>query len=91
MAEPIRWGIIGLGRIAARFAGSLMAAPDARIAAVLSRDQKKADAFAAACGAKGFSDAGGFLNPASISSTLHRPTHCIANRQSAVLKPARRC
>jgi predicted dehydrogenase len=51
MPRTIQWGIIGLGQIAARFAGNLLARTDARIVAVSSRDRSKANAFAARCGA----------------------------------------
>lgn len=45
MAEIIRWGILGTGNIAKRFAKGLAALPDARLAAVGSRTQAAADAF----------------------------------------------
>lgn len=50
-SAPIGWAIIGTGRIAARFAGSLARAKDARLAAVVSRDAARATAFAVAQGA----------------------------------------
>jgi predicted dehydrogenase len=52
MGQQVKWGIVGLGQIAARFAGNIMARSDARIAAVCSRDPAKAEAFAARCGAE---------------------------------------
>jgi predicted dehydrogenase len=48
---PIRWGIIGLGKIAHKFATDLALVPTARLAAVASRTQKKADTFAGQYGA----------------------------------------
>jgi predicted dehydrogenase len=66
LAKSITWGIIGLGGIAARFAGSLLAAPDAQIGAVLSRDKAKADRFAAGCGARPHSDMDAFLSDPTI-------------------------
>lgn len=42
----IKFGIIGLGNIAGRFAGSLKNLPNAKLYAVSSRSQEKADAFA---------------------------------------------
>jgi len=42
----INWGIIGLGNIAGRFAESLKHLPNAKLFAVSSRSQDKADAFA---------------------------------------------
>lgn len=46
MAEPFRWGIIGLGRIAERFVESMAVVDGAEITAVASRDSERAEAFA---------------------------------------------
>jgi predicted dehydrogenase len=43
--RPIRWGILGTGRIAHHFANGLKAVPDAELLAVGSRAQETADAF----------------------------------------------
>jgi predicted dehydrogenase len=43
--QPIRWGILGTGRIAHHFANGLKAVPDAELVAVGSRAQATADAF----------------------------------------------
>ena len=51
MSEKIRWGIIGPGFIARRFANCMPYAPDAEIYAVASRSQEKAEAFGAEYGA----------------------------------------
>ncbi|MBO0662383.1 Gfo/Idh/MocA family oxidoreductase [Jiella sp. MQZ9-1] len=45
---PIRWGILGTGQIARRFANDLAFAEKGRLAAIGSRDKARADAFAAA-------------------------------------------
>lgn len=45
--KPIRWGILGLGKIARQFAIGLKSVPDAELVAVGSRTREKADAFAA--------------------------------------------
>ncbi len=45
--ETFNWGIIGPGRIAAQFAADLRRLPDARLAAVASRDGARATEFAA--------------------------------------------
>ncbi len=42
-----RWGILGLGRIAHKFAQDLLTLPDAQLYAVASSDQQRAGAFAA--------------------------------------------
>lgn len=43
---PFRWGVIGPGGIANRFAGALPAVPGARLAAVYARDAAKGRAYA---------------------------------------------
>ncbi len=43
--KKIRWGIIGTGNIAKKFATGLQACPDAELVAVGSRKQETADAF----------------------------------------------
>lgn len=45
MATNIRWGIVGLGKIAATFARDLALVPDAELTAVASRNSDKAQAF----------------------------------------------
>lgn len=49
--EPIRWGILGTGRIAGLFATGLSALPDAALVAVGSRAAETADRFAEEHGA----------------------------------------
>lgn len=44
---PVRWGILGLGHIARKFAVGLQSVPDAQLVAVGSRSSDKARAFAA--------------------------------------------
>ena len=44
--KKIKWGIIGLGSIANKFATDLATIEDAELYAVASRDQEKADYFA---------------------------------------------
>lgn len=43
--DKIRWGILGCGKIANKFASDLRLVDDAELSAVASRDQKKADEF----------------------------------------------
>src|SRR5690606_83279 len=50
--KKIKWGIIGLGGIANKFANDLLSIEDAELYAVASRSQEKADAFAKKYGAK---------------------------------------
>jgi predicted dehydrogenase len=47
MNTTVTWGILGCGRIARKFAASLAAVPEARLAAVAARSPGKAAAFAA--------------------------------------------
>ena len=51
MADAVRWGILGTGKIAKAFANALKDVPDAVLAAVASRSLDKAQAFAAEFGA----------------------------------------
>jgi len=44
--KTIKWGIIGLGNIANKFAQDVLTIPDAQLYAVASRSQEKADEFA---------------------------------------------
>ncbi|GAA4806510.1 Gfo/Idh/MocA family oxidoreductase [Litoribaculum gwangyangense] len=44
--KPIRWGIIGLGNIAHKFAKDILTIKDAQLYAVASRSQEKANSFA---------------------------------------------
>ena len=47
-----RWGIIGPGKIAGKFAAALPLAGNAQLAAIASRDTARAASFAAAHGAE---------------------------------------
>ena len=51
-STPIRWGIIGPGRIAHKFASALDAVEESVLGAVASRDRARAEAFAETYGAK---------------------------------------
>jgi predicted dehydrogenase len=52
MNKKIRWGIVGLGNIAGKFAGDLALSSDATLVAVASRDSNKARLFSEQYGAK---------------------------------------
>lgn len=45
MAPPVRWGIIGTGAIAKKFAAALQLLPDAKLIAIGSRTKEKAEEF----------------------------------------------
>src|SRR5215467_14084179 len=45
MATPIRWGIIGTGAIAKKFAAALELLPEAKLIAIGSRTKEKAEEF----------------------------------------------
>lgn len=49
MSVPVRWGIIGPGRIARKFADDLRLLPNAQLRAVASTSLERARAFAEAC------------------------------------------
>ena len=51
MSAPFHWAILGLGKIARKFAEDLARIPDARLVAVGSRSAERAGAFAAEFGA----------------------------------------
>lgn len=52
MGEKIRWGILGCGKIAAKFASDLRLVKDAMLVAVASRDAEKAAEFGRTFGAQ---------------------------------------
>jgi predicted dehydrogenase len=51
MSKVIRWGILGCGKIAAKFAADLRLVKEAELVAVASRDEQRAKDFAALYGA----------------------------------------
>lgn len=53
-ATPFRWGILGLGNIAHKFARDLAVLPDAELVAVGSRSAERAEAFGKQYGATSF-------------------------------------
>jgi predicted dehydrogenase len=48
MTDPIRWGILGAGRIAAKMADDIATSPESVVGAVAARDPDRAAAFALA-------------------------------------------
>ncbi|RZL36080.1 MAG: Gfo/Idh/MocA family oxidoreductase, partial [Rubrivivax sp.] len=61
--DIFRWGVIGPGGIANRFAGALAAVPGARLAAVFARDAAKGEAYASQWQREGEA-------PARVTTTL---------------------
>ncbi len=53
MSEPLRWGILGTGNIAAKFAAQLNATDHGQLVATGSRTLANADAFAGQHGGQG--------------------------------------
>src|SRR5687767_7368129 len=52
MNKKIRWGILGCGKIANKFASDLKLVADAELVAVASKDETKANEFAQLYGAQ---------------------------------------
>jgi predicted dehydrogenase len=80
MKSTINWGIIGLGKIAHKFASDLKLVPDARLHAVASSNNQRATDFARQYGAQyHFSSYEGLLNCPHLDvvyiATNH-PQHC---------------
>lgn len=70
------WGIMGTGAIAGLFAADLGLLPQARIAAVHSRSQDKARAFAGGLSATAYDDEAAFLaDPAVAAVYIATPNH----------------
>jgi predicted dehydrogenase len=68
-ANALGWGVIATGNIAGKFAGDLAHVDGARRAAVCSRSQQTADAFAAKHGfERSYSDIAGFLDDPGVEA-----------------------
>lgn len=85
MNQPVRFGIIGLGTIARRFAGVLAGCQSAVLQAVAARDQVRADAFAAEYSAiSAYGDYDALLSDAAVEvvyiATTHNAHYSIAKR-----------
>lgn len=61
MHKSLRWGILGCGHIAGKFASDLALVPGAELAASFGRDLSHAEAFAARYGGRAYSDREAFL------------------------------
>ena len=68
MTPPLRWGILGTGMIAAKFAADLRHTPRGRLAASGSRQQEGADAFAAQHGGRGVAGYEALINDPEVDA-----------------------
>ena len=76
--KTIRWGIIGLGSIAHKFAQDLMTVDACELYAVASRSQEKADAFASQYKAsKAYSTYAGLANDAQVDAVYIATPHAL--------------
>ncbi len=74
--EEVRWGVIGPGRIAHRFAQCLPAVPGARLVGVASRSSERARAFARAYGASAcYDDVAALCGDAGVDAVYIASTH----------------
>lgn len=80
MADSLRWGIVGTGRMARAFAADLALLPDARVTAVASRTPDKARAFGAEFGAAHHFDSAAALAASGTADIAYIATphalHC---------------
>ena len=76
--KTINWGIIGLGNIANKFAQDLVTIPDAKLYAVASRSQKKADGFAKKyCATKAYSSYEELVKDPNIDAVYIATPHAL--------------
>lgn len=83
--KKIKWGIIGLGTIANKFATDLLTIHDAELYAVASRNQEKADAFATKFGAtKAYSSYEALANDPHIDVVYIATPHAL-HKENALM------
>ncbi|MDO7173221.1 Gfo/Idh/MocA family protein [Mariniflexile sp. AS56] len=83
--KKIKWGIIGLGSIANKFATDLATIPDAELYAVASRNQEKADAFAQKYGAtKAYASYEALANDKNINAVYIATPHAL-HKENALM------
>ncbi len=76
--KKIKWGIIGLGNIAHKFATDLLTIEDAKLYAVASRSQEKADKFAKKFGAtKAYNSYEAIANDPNIDAVYIATPHAL--------------
>jgi len=68
MTPPLRWGILGTGMIAAKFAADLKHTSRGRLAASGSRQKETADAFAAQHGGRGVAGYEALINDPEVDA-----------------------
>ncbi|MFI1742993.1 Gfo/Idh/MocA family protein [Thalassobellus sediminis] len=83
--KKIKWGIIGLGRIANEFATDLLTIKDAELYAVASRNQEKADDFANKYGASKAYDSYEALAKDSNIDAVYIATPHTLHKENALL------
>ena len=71
MTQPLRWGILGTGMIAGKFAGDLKHTPQGSLAVSGSRRQDTADAFAAKHGGRGVVGYDALLNDPEVDAVYN--------------------
>ncbi len=83
--KKIRWGIIGLGAIAHKFATDLLTVNDAELYAVASRNQEKAHVFAEKFGAKkAYGSYEALANDATIDAVYIATPHAL-HKENAIM------
>jgi predicted dehydrogenase len=83
--KKIKWGIIGLGSIANKFATDLLTIEDAELYAVGSRSQEKADAFAKKFGAtKAYNSYEAIANDPNIDAVYIATPHAL-HKENALM------
>ena len=71
MSETLRWGILGTGMIAGKFAADLKATTKGELAATGSRNQSSADDFAAEHGGKGVAGYDALVNDPEVDAVYN--------------------
>lgn len=83
--KKIKWGIIGLGSIASKFATDLLTIEDAELYAVGSRSQEKADEFAQKFGAtKAYNSYEAIANDPNIDAVYIATPHAL-HKENALM------
>lgn len=83
--KKIKWGIIGLGSIANKFATDLLTIKDAELYAVASRNQEKANAFAEKYGAKNaYASYEALANDANVDAVYIATPHAL-HKENALM------